>query len=186
RIERGLEAAVEEENTFLANSPLSIFRYRQLLWLTDLRLQLDAVSHYWDTWVVGYTPEMQTGLLSRYFDDVSKKHLGTMMLASFFSVLFIIALFILAKRTRTPLSSVDSDYLLFCRTMAKRGSPRQKGEGPLDYQARLIGELPTLSAEIKVVTEAYVAANYRGESDQGSGLKRAVRALWLRTLTAQS
>jgi len=186
RIERGLEAAVEEEDTFLANSPLSIFRYRQLLWLTDLRLQLDAVGHYWDTWVVGYTPEMQAGLLSRYFDDVSKKHLGTLMLASFFSVLFVIALFLLAKRTRTPLSSLDSNYLIFCRTMARRGTPRRTGEGPLDYQDRLIQEMPALEAEIRVVTDAYVAANYRGETEQGSGLKRAVRALWLRTLTTQS
>ena len=186
RIERGLEAAVEKENTFLANSPLSIFRYRQLLWLTDLRLQLDAVGHYWDTWVVGYTPEMQTGLLSRYLDDVSAKRLGILMLASFFTVLFVIALFILAKRTRAPLSSMDSDYLLFCRAMAKRGSPRQRGEGPLDYQARLIQELPALEAEIKVVTGSYIAVNYRGETEQGSVLKRAVRALWLRTLTARS
>ena len=70
--------------------------------------------------------------------------------------------------------------------MARRGTPRRTGEGPLDYQDRLIQEMPALEAEIRVVTDAYVAANYRGETEQGSGLKRAVRALWLRTLTTQS
>lgn len=183
RIERGLEAAVQNEDTFLANSPLSIFRYRQLLWLTELRLQIDAVAHYWDTWVVGYTPEMQTSLLGRYFDDVSPKRLGTLMLAGFFLVLFVIALFLLAKRTRMPLSATDMSYLQFCKGMEKRGVPRLIGEGPLDYQARLIEQMPTLENEIKAVTEAYVAVNYRGESGRETMLKKAVRVLWLRTLT---
>jgi transglutaminase-like putative cysteine protease len=187
RIERGLEAAVEDENTFLANSPLSIFRYKQLLWLTELRLQIDAIGHYWDTWVVGYTPEMQTSLLSRFFDDISPKRLGTLMLASFFSVLFVIALFLLAKRSRTPLSTTDTNYLRFCRTMEKRGVPRRNGEGPLDYQLRLIEEFPALEIEVRAVTEAYVTANYMGDpaksGSKSSDLKKAVRALWLRTLT---
>lgn len=186
RTQRGLEAAVQEEETFLANSPLSLFKYRQLLWLTELRLQIDAIGHYWDTWVVGYTPEMQTGLLGRFLDDVSAKRLGTLMLASFFAILFVIALFILAKRTTTPLSATENEYLKFCRVMARRGSPRKRGEGPLDYRDRLIAEQPQMEAEIKSITDEYIALNYRGEVRNESGLKRAVRGLWFRSLTTQS
>ena len=58
RIQRGLESAVAEENTFLANSPLSWLKYRQLLWLQDLRQQLGAIGHYWITglWVITLEP----------------------------------------------------------------------------------------------------------------------------------
>jgi hypothetical protein len=185
RTQRGLEAAVKQEDTFLANSPLSLLKYSQLLWLTELRLQIDAVGHYWDTWVVGYTPEMQTGLLGRYLEDVSYKRLGVLMLASFFTVLFVIALFILAKRTTMRMSEMDTEYLKFCRVMARRGTPRKNGEGPLDYRDRLIAEQPQLEDEIRSITEDFVAANYRGEEGKGSGLKRAVRGLWLRSLTTQ-
>jgi hypothetical protein len=69
--------------------------------------------------------------------------------------------------------------------MARRGTPRKNGEGPLDYRDRLIAEQPQLEDEIRSITEDFVAANYRGEEGKGSGLKRAVRGLWLRSLTTQ-
>ncbi len=184
RLDRGVEAAIDNAEDFLANSPLSLLRYRQLLWLTELRLQIDAVGHYWDTFVVGYTPEMQTSLLGRYFEDVSRKNLGMLMLGVFFSVLFVIALVLLAKRSVNPHSDMDAEYLRFCRTMAKRGLARDKGEGPMAYQARLLEAYPDLEAEIREVTRAYVASNYEEQPGQLAPLKKKVRELWFRSLTS--
>lgn len=184
RLERGLEAALENPEDFLANSPLSLLRYRQLLWLTELRLQIDAVGHYWDTFVVGYTPELQTSILSRYLGDVSRKRLGMLMLAVFFGLLFVIAVFLLARRSVTPYTATDSQYLTFCQTFAKRGMPRLKGEGPLAYRDRLIDFRPDLAAEINAVTDAFVASNYQGQPEKLSELKKRVRGLWLRSLTS--
>ncbi len=184
RIESGLEAAIDEAEEFLADSPLSLLKYRQLLWLTELRLQIDAVGHYWDTFVVGYTPEMQTSLLGRYLQDVSRQRLGMLMLAIFFSVLFVIAIVLLARRSVNPYSPTDTQYLSFCKSMAKKGVGRDKGEGPLDYQSRLIETFPDLEAEIRSVTESYIASNYLEQAEQLGTLKKAVRALWLRSITA--
>lgn len=184
RIENGLEAAIDETEEFLANSPLSLLRYRQLLWLTDLRLQIEAIGHYWDTFVVGYTPEMQTSLLGRYLEDVSRQRLGMLMLSVFFGVLFVIALVLLAKRTVNPHTPTDTQYLRFCSTMAKRGVERNKGEGPLDYQARLVEAFPDLETETRAITEAYIASNYLEQTVEVGTLKKAVRAIWLRSLTA--
>ena len=184
RIANGLEAAIDESEEFLANSPLSLLRYRQLLWLTDLRLQFDAVSHYWDTFVVGYTPEMQTSLLGRYLEDVSRQRLGMLMLAVFFSVLFTIALVLLARQAVNPHSPADTQYLKFCRSMAKKGLERNRWEGPLDYQVRLLDAFPQMETEIRQITESYVASNYLDQPEQSTQLKKAVRALWLRNFTA--
>jgi transglutaminase-like putative cysteine protease len=184
RIENGLEAAIDEAEEFLSSSPLSLLRYRQLLWLTDLRLQIESIGHYWDTFVVGYTPEMQTSILSQYLGDVSRQRLGIIMLGVFFGVLFVIALVILARRSVDPHSPMDTQYLRFCLAMAKRGVKRERGEGPLTYQQRLIEHSPDLEDEIRAVTDAYIASNFLERPEQVGPLKKAVRSVWFRSITA--
>jgi len=185
RIELGLEAAVEEENTFLANSPLSIFRYRQLLWLTELRLQIDAIGHYWDTWVVGYTPETQMSLLRKYLGDVSRQRIGMIMITVFFSLLAVVGLFILMKRSKAVLRPVDEEYLRFCQIMEKRGYGRRFGEGPLDYARRIRREIPEYSQEVDAITSTYVQMNYiETEPQDYMVLKKAIRLFRFRTLLA--
>ncbi len=46
RIESGLESALFGEDTFLADVGLTWLKYRQTLWLTEIRLQLSAIGHY--------------------------------------------------------------------------------------------------------------------------------------------
>ena len=186
RIERGLEAAVESENSFLENSPLSLLKYRQLLWLTDLRLQIDALGHYWDTWVVGYTPETQVGLLEQYFGKVDRKKLGSMMLAAFFTVLGIVGLFIFSIRTRTPMSAIDKSYLRFCLAVSRLGIERRVGEGANDFAERASERFPELRAEMLMVTQLFVEAEYKGSPDPSIArkIKRAVRTFRRKSLAA--
>jgi transglutaminase-like putative cysteine protease len=186
RIERGLEAAVESENSFLENSPLSLLKYRQLLWLTDLRLQIDALGHYWDTWVVGYTPETQVGLLEQYFGKVDRKKLGSMMLAAFFTVLGIVGLFIFSIRTRTPMSAIDKSYLRFCLAVSRLGIERRVGEGANDFAERASERFPELRTEMLMVTQLFVEAEYKGSPDPSIArkIKRAVRTFRRKSLAA--
>jgi transglutaminase-like putative cysteine protease len=187
RIERGLQAAVEEENTFLENTPLSLFKYRHLLWLTDLRLQIDAIGHYWDGWVVGYTPETQESLIQNYFGDIDRKRLGMIMLSVFFALLAVIGVAVLAKRSSTRLAPVDNEYLKFCSLMAKLGYARKTGEGPLDYASRLGLAKPELREQISRVTNVYVDQNYiNSDTSDIADLKREVRRLRYKTLTANN
>ncbi len=184
RIEQGLEAAVAEENSFLSDSPLSLLRYRQLLWLTEIRLQLDAVGHYWDTWVVGYTPAMQSAFLSEYLGDVDTKRLGATLLAAFFSVLGLVAIVILMRRSTTPLPVLDQEYLKFCRSLEKEGLAREIGEGPLDYARRIREQRPDLTDAVNKVTNLYVDSNYRMDQQVDiKEMKKAVRAFKVKTLT---
>lgn len=52
RIESGLESAVEGE--FLSDIGLSLMKFRSSLIITELRLRLSALNHYWDAgwWVI--------------------------------------------------------------------------------------------------------------------------------------
>ena len=187
RIESGLESAVEDENTFLANLPLSWMKYRQTLWLTEIRLQLSAISHYWDSWVVGYTPSVQISLLTKYFGDLDRKWLGMMMLTTFFSLLGIVAIFILGKRSHKLLQPIDREYLKFCQLLAKEGIPRSVGEGPIHYAQRIGQQRPDLAPAMNVVTDAYVRMNYaEDQPEKTDSLRRAIRAFRFRTLTTAS
>jgi len=183
RIESGLEAAVKD--TFLSDSPLSIFRYRQLLWLTDLRLQMDAIGHYWDAWVVGYTPETQMSILNKYLGDIDKQKIYFLMLGLFFAILGTIGIFILSKRSKVLLRPAEIEYLKFCGILKKRGYARQRGEGPENFAARVSKSLPGLEDEINLVTQAYVDAIYKSEI-QGDlqRLRKAVRAIRFKFLAS--
>ena len=185
RIQRGLESAVADENTFLANSPLSWLKYRQLLWLQDLRQQLDAIGHYWDNWVVGYNPRTQLEFLSTYFENINASRLGLLMLTTFFVLLGIVALFVLRTRNTRLLTAVDQQYLRFCQLLAKQGLVRQTGEGPWSYNERVSQTRPDLAPVVTRVTREYTRLNYDlGAPNNSKALKKAVSAFRIKALTA--
>lgn len=185
RIEKGLESALEDENSFLSNLPLSWMKYRQTLWLTEIRLQLSAIGYYWDTWIVGYTPSMQMSLLTRYLGALDRKRLGMIMLTVFFSLLAIVAVLILRKRSHKILQPVDREYLRFCEYLAKQGLPRQIGEGPFHYTRRVTSKRPDLRPTMNAVTDAYVQMNYiEDQPDKTDRLNKAIRVFRLRILGA--
>lgn len=185
RIERGLAAALGDEQTFLEDSPLSWLKYRQTLWLTEIRLQLSAIGHYWDTWIVGYNPTMQLRFLGQFMGEVNIKKIGIALSVIFSSVLLLTALLLLRKRRATPLDPVSREYLAFCAALEKLGIGRKIGEGPIDYAERISSTRPDLDKAVREVTDIYVDLNYSGRQDlQPDELKRAVRAFRLRSMTA--
>jgi len=184
RIERGLEAAMEGEESFLADSAFSWMKYRQNLWITELRLQLSALGHYWDTWVIGYNPTTQMKFLGRFFEDLDLKKLGMLMLSAFFGLLGVVALFLLMKRGSRKLPPVDEAYLRFCHLLAKQGIERRTGEAPMDYARRIVKHRPDLESSVQEVTELYIQLSYSGEESDPSRLKKAVRGFQVKALTA--
>jgi transglutaminase-like putative cysteine protease len=185
RIEQGLESALSEDETFLSGSPLSLLKYRELLWLSELRQQVEAIGHYWDSWVVGYNPVTQMDLLSQYFDEVNPTRMGIVMLSAFFGLLGIVGLFVLSTRSHHRVTVVDQQYLRFCQLLHKQGLPRKAGEGPSDYAARVKLVRPDLASAIERVTKAYITLNYATEVPGDSAdLKRAVSLFRLKALRA--
>lgn len=182
RIESGMQAAVQEQG-FLEDSSFSWLRYRQSLWISDLRLQLSAIEYYWDSWIVGYNPSMQMQFLARYFDDVDFVDMGIMLLGFSFVAMAILALFLLWRKERTSVSLADREYFKFCTALARIGFARKPGEGPLNYAGRVEQSLPGLKHQLDRVTRIYLALNYAEIDDYRlKDLKRAIRAFRLKTL----
>jgi transglutaminase-like putative cysteine protease len=181
RTQRGLESAVEGEETFLADVGLSLMKFRSTLWITELRLQVSALNHYWDAFVVGYTPDVQMSLLTRFFGEVDKKTIGMILVGSFFGLLFITALFLLVKRSDRKLAPVEREYLRFCKMLHDENVSRLSGEGPMTFSQRASVARPDLAPAIKAVTRAYIKANFIDDQpDDAQELRKAVRNMRVR------
>jgi hypothetical protein len=127
---------------------------------------------------------MQSSFLSEYLGDVDGKRLGATLLAAFFSVLGLVAIAILMRRSTTPLPELDREYLKFCRSLEKQGLGRSIGEGPLSYAKRIGKERPDLMEMVDEVTRLYVDSSYKTDTQVDlKVIKRAIRTVRLKVLT---
>ena len=181
RIASGLESAVDDE--FLSDIGLSLMKFRSSLIITEIRLQLSALNHYWDAWVVGYSPSVQMSMLNRYLGDISRQTLGAILLATFFGLLGITALVLFLRRSQHKLAPVDQEYLRFCRYLAKQGLARMLGAGPINYAQRVVTSRPDLTGPVEAVTRAYIKANFIDDRPEDVAiLRKAVRRVRLTAL----
>lgn len=112
------------------------------------------------------------------------EEIGSVLLATFFLLLGIIGIPIIRKQSVTPLSRVDSEYLIFCQMLEKQGLVRNIGEEPLTYAARISEQRPDLASTMTRVTDAYVEQNYiLDANDETANFKTAIRAFHVRSLS---
>ena len=181
RIESGLESAVEGE--FLSDIGLSMMKFRSSLIITELRLQLSALNHYWDAWVVGYTPSVQMSMLNRYLGELNRQTLGMILVSVFLGMLGFTALLLLLRRSQHELAPADREYLKFCRYLANQGLERSMGEGPISYARRVATSRPDLATSVDAVTDAYIRVNFIDDRPEDVGtLRKAVRRVRLSVL----
>ncbi len=135
RIRYGLEAAMREEGSFLADNPFAsaAHRYSTLGWI---RLRMDELNYQWQKWVVNYNPSQQESLVSALYGATGFKHLGFIFLGLLLGVMGVLYWYL--SRTQRTMSSYHARrYLLWCWILARLGAPRSAAETPRAYVARL-------------------------------------------------
>lgn len=177
RVESGLEEALAGEGSFLADSPLSPLRFRDVDWINMLRLRLDAINYSWQLFVLQYDDEFQKSLVEDYLGGVNKFALVSVIVLAW-CLLLIPAMVALVWRRRGPRPEpATRAYLEFCDKLARSGLPRLPGEAPGVFARRVAIERPELANEVEAITKAYEALAYRGMAqDIGLGnLQQKVR-----------
>lgn len=150
-------------------------------------LAWQSVDQQWNLLVLGYNEDQQETVMDGALallkkagiDDVGWLGGVTMALLGIFSVLGLGTLGMLAlDRTRAPVDPALRLYARFCRRAAAAGAgSRPEAEGPLDFAKRAAAALPGSGAQIREVTESYVAARYEPASAGALGrLRTAVAA----------
>lgn len=166
RVTLGLEEALAEEGSFLAESPLSPLRYRGVNWINSLRLRYDALTYRWQSWVVGFDSEQQFNLHQRLFGEVRARDLALLLLGSAALVLGPVAWWLL-RGGRPPRLPEERLYQRLCRRLAGRGLVRRAGEAPGPFAERVAAEQPELAAAVRRATATYSALVYAPEQAAG-------------------
>ena len=162
RIEWGLEQALASEGSFLADSPFSALRYRNIPLINLLRLRYDALTYRWQSWVVGFNSDQQFKLLRDLFGEINARKFAALLLGSWALVLIPVAISLLRKRDTHQMSPLDKQYLLFCDRLATLGVTRQPGETPAQFAVRSGRLLPALSPQLERITSLYNELAYAG------------------------
>ena len=171
RVEMGLEDALAEEGSFLADSPLSPLRYRNINLINTLRLRYDALTYSWQAWVVGFDADKQYDLLREFFGEFSARKFAAVLLGSWALVLVPVAVVLLYRRKTHELSKLDKLYLGFCRRLEAMGVIREPGEAAGDYARRARETLPRLAEQIDEVNRQYQQLAYAPVTGVDSQLK---------------
>lgn len=182
RISLGAQAVLGDQPGFLEDSRFSMLRFRNTQWLNTLRLRLDAMDYAWNRWVVSYDEDLQLQLLEALFGDKAKQALY-IALGGTFAVFFLIAaLFLLGGRKRDRRDRATRLYLRLLADLAEHGIVRGRGEGPVDFAARVTRMRPDIAADMTRITTLFVRMSYAADIQLESfgQLQESVLALRLR------
>ena len=162
RIELGLEAAMQEEGSFLDEQLFSAHKLKGINWINQLRLQIDSLNYYWQRWVLSYDNQRQSQLLSSVLGIKSYEKL-LYGIAALFAVVFLGGALIIWWGQR-PKSS--SGFMKAWQKLQKRaqrlGLEAHVGETPGQYLQRVEQTFPAtilLARELnkKLVHYFYIA-----------------------------
>ncbi|MBX9753219.1 MAG: DUF4129 domain-containing transglutaminase family protein, partial [Pseudomonadaceae bacterium] len=176
RIEQGLEQAVSAEQSFLADSPLSLLRYRNIGWLNTARQGWDNLNYGWQRWVLGYQGEQQLQFLQRWFGRMNSQLLLLALVGGGGLLLGVLALF-LFKPWRREQDPRVRQFLRFQGLLARHGVQRLPAEGPRAFAQRAAAELPAQSAAISGFAQVFEAQQYALSHPDPLALRRALVTL---------
>jgi transglutaminase-like putative cysteine protease len=153
RIEAGLASAVP------AGEPLPFLVRADLSWLRQIRFRWDAVTNAWNQWVLGYTPQLQREVLSRFGMRQPDWKAMTAAMAGLCGLL-LLAMTVWTLRHRVWLDPTLRAWNRLSRRLARVGLARRTWEGPADYARRVATERPELALAITAITTLYIDLRY--------------------------
>jgi transglutaminase-like putative cysteine protease len=171
RIEQGIVAALPE------GEPLPGIVGLDADWLRQLRYRWEAANNTWNQWVLGYNPQRQREILSRFgMPNPDWQSMSTALAALCGVALLLVTVWTLPRRRRVD--PAQRAWQRYCVALARRGVTRAAWEGPLAFANRVAVERPQLAALTSEAARCYAALRYgRGDSEQLLVLQECVHRL---------
>ncbi|EXI75633.1 MAG TPA: DUF3488 and transglutaminase-like domain-containing protein [Candidatus Accumulibacter phosphatis] len=171
RIEHGIVAALPE------GEPLPGIVGLDVDWLRQLRYRWEAANNAWNQWVLGYNPQRQREILSRFGIPNADWQSMSASLAILCGVaLLLVTVWTLPRRRRAD--PAQRAWNRYCTALARRGVTRAAWEGPLDFARRVAVERPHLAALTSEAARCYAGLRYgQGNSEQLLVLQECVHRL---------
>ena len=148
-------------------------------WLRGWRLNLDALTHQWNQWVLSYDKSKQQSLLNRFGLDITDWREAAGAMAGVLGLL-LGAVALTTLRPRTPKDPVERQFDEFCQRLASIGAERFPYETANTYLYRIERLLdPDQSALAHDIVATYNRLRYdlgSSQRDLLDHLKRMVRS----------
>jgi transglutaminase-like putative cysteine protease len=170
RVERGISAA-------LAPAELPGFLRREQSGFWYWRLQADVawdwINVKWDRWFLGFNPEKQFELLSRFgLADWSKMIIALTL--AILALMSLAGLWVLRQaRAVVPHDPALRLWRRATRVLAGKGLPQAPYEGPRDYVERVARDRPDLAPVLQRLLRAYLDARYLEHEPRAAELELA-------------
>jgi len=128
RIDGGLTASLP------ASDPIPGLVRIESQWLRTLRNRAEALSHTWNTWILGYNAQRQRDLFAGLGFDADWRNLTLGLIAS--GLLWQAAVWVGMFRNRRRLTPAEQAWQRLLRQLARAGLVPAISEGPIAFAAR--------------------------------------------------
>ena len=115
RIELGARQLFESEQTFLADSGLSLNRFQYLEWVNWVRLRMDNFEYLWARWVLGYNGALQLEFLQSIFGNWGLSKLFLVLSSFTLAGLLGVWAYFRIKMPARVVPLVEKRYRAFCK-----------------------------------------------------------------------
>ncbi|AMC99371.1 transglutaminase TgpA family protein [Halomonas chromatireducens] len=191
RIELGPQAVEGSAETFLADSPFSSLRLRELDWANRLRLRWENLEYQWQRGVIGYQREVARSFMQRLGERLEVGY-GWLMahlrsapwvvvawlsgaVLALVGMAWLLRLGLRQRRWRNE--SAMLEYLQ--ERLARLGLEPVSGETPAGHLRRVASACGPASGALEAVVEEYERLAYAplNEADRRAGLRRLRQAV---------
>lgn len=162
RIEQNLEAAVEQEGSFLEDNLLSLNR---IPWLEDIRKKMDSAQYAWRRYVLAFDHSSQKALLEKIFGEFSIQKTALIVAGLFIGIMLLWVIFLGLFRKGESESIEHQLYRRFCAVLAGKGVKKSPSQTPNDFGKMASMCLPIYKNQIIEFTEIYESYCYNPSPD---------------------
>lgn len=165
RISFGLQAAMEEEGTFLDSTAFSLAKMKSIAWLNAIRLGLADLDYFWSRWVLGFNAQSQQDLFKALLGKLSIERLAMLSLGIFAAIVALLAIFYLPNWHRQSIHPADRIYSDAKRLLQAKRIERKNWQGPLDYAQSVLKQTNQAAGQSFLrLSKLYINALYQKPS----------------------
>ena len=173
RIDFGLEQAMREEGSFLADSPLSLARLKNIAAFNQLRLWFANLDYQWSKWVLGFNNQQQEDTLRQIFGELTVAKLSIIGLTLGALIALLLGLYILPMMRNRSLNPLASEYRKSVDLLENRLNIPRATLGPQDFMLRVRDSADVSIANVfEKITQAYIETEYQPATTPIDGVKR--------------
>ena len=174
RVEFGLRYAMQEEGSFLADSPFSLARLSNIAWLNNIRLFLGDLDYNWSRWVLGFNSERQRDLFKSILGKLTPDRLSILGVGIVLTIAFLMSLFFLPHWLKNRVGTTQRLYLKALRAFEKTGTQRAIWQGPSAFNQQISEHYcDKISDPFSHITQLYLRLTYQNKQNSGTSVLSA-------------